>query len=138
MCANVAVIDVYVDKRDRVWIIGLSEFDGAQTDALLFSWEELGAPEGNDADFSSASSESATDAADVDGEVLRAVPFRVVSSARDALPRDASLGGSRGPSDLHLMDDIIFSRSSALLARNRNGDSSSGSSGSGSESDSDE
>lgn len=107
------VIDVYVDKRDRVWIIGLSDFNAGHTDALLYSWEEL-------VDLSAAGQHAS---AGDEEEAL--VPFRVVSSPRDALPRDVSLGSSRGPSDLHLMNDSMFSRSSGLLARNRRGSSSS-------------
>ena len=36
------VFDVYIDKKQKVWLVDMNTFGGA-TDALLFSWDELAA-----------------------------------------------------------------------------------------------
>ncbi|CAM9440982.1 unnamed protein product, partial [Ectocarpus fasciculatus] len=72
------VMDVYVDKQDRVWIVGFSAFgDTTETDALLFTWSEL-----------------TSDAPREDCDIIR-----VVKEESAVLPRNSSVGASRGPSD---------------------------------------
>jgi hypothetical protein len=96
-----AVLDVYVDMKNRVWIIGMSSFGShTDTDPLLFSWE----------DFNEDSADSATDG---DSPTM----LTVMSNA-EVLPRDASLGASRGPSDVHLLGPGLFDRNSHLLQGN--------------------
>jgi hypothetical protein len=93
-----------VDQKNRVWIIGFSPLNG-ETDFLLFSIGDIMHTEQEPSDSS--------------------VPFLTVGSDRDALPRDASLASSRGPSDINLIGSNIFNRSSDLLRRNAADDSSS-------------
>lgn len=93
------VMDVYVDKQDRVWIIGFSPYgDITETDALLFTWDELEAHGCR----SSAPFES----------------FRVIKDESSVLPRNSTVGASRGPSDFSLISGDLFSRNSNLLQGN--------------------
>lgn len=96
------VLDVYVDKQDRVWIVGFSPFgETSETDSFLFTWTELetqaSRPDARGHDFES---------------------FRVVQTESHVLPRDTSVGASRGPSDFRLISEDIFSRNSKLLQGN--------------------
>lgn len=77
----------------------------------------------------------AADPAPGDGISHIPIPFLTVGNDRDALPRDASLASSRGPSDINLIGPTIFNRSSDLLRRNAASDDSSSS---GSSDDDDE
>jgi hypothetical protein len=70
------VLDLYIDKKNRVWIIDFDGFGPSHpVDPLLFSWQEL----------ENQSSENE-------------IPFLVVTHDGDRLPYD--LGASRGPVDL--------------------------------------
>ena len=73
------VLDIYIDKKDRVWLIDVNPF-GDPTTALLFTWEEL----------LSASPETPQ--------------FRIVESDNDVLV--STKGSFRGPVDIHLSPDI--------------------------------
>mmetsp|Transcript_14824 Transcript_14824/g.22316 ORF Transcript_14824/g.22316 Transcript_14824/m.22316 type:complete len:318 (-) Transcript_14824:29-982(-) len=73
-------IDVYVDKKNRVWIVDFGLF-GDATDSLLYSWEEL-----NDIDTSECD-------------------IRVVMSQNEVLPHQA--GSTRGPVDMTEVQDPI-------------------------------
>lgn len=44
------VFDVYMDKKDRVWLVDINVW-GQQTDGLLFSWEELAEMDASRFDF---------------------------------------------------------------------------------------
>lgn len=86
-------MDVYVDKQNRVWIIGFSEFS-RQTDSLLYEWPDL---ENQDVDIP---------------KIL------VVELQSSILPRDATLTASRAPSDFSLVSENIFTRNCKLLQKN--------------------
>lgn len=108
------VIDVYVDKQDRVWVIGLSPFgETTETDSLLFSWAEI------------TEHISLRDEEGRRGEIVSFDFFRVIEGESKVLPRDPSIGASRGPSDFRLISDNIFSRNCSLLQGNGDSDSSS-------------
>ena len=86
--------------KNRVWIVGMSSFGSdADTDSLLFSWSDFDEPV-----------DSVTDAA--------SPPILTVMNTLGVLPRDASLGASRGPSDVHLLGPGLFDRNSQLLQGN--------------------
>jgi hypothetical protein len=72
------VLDLYIDKKNRVWIIDFDEFGSSHpVNPLLFTWEEL---------------ENRNSVADQE------IPFLVVTHDGDRLPYE--LGASRGPVDL--------------------------------------
>ena len=71
------VIDVYIDKQDRVWIVDFNVF-AERTDSLLFSWDEL---KGWTQD--------------------KPAEFRIIETAKEILPQ--SLNNYRAPVDtVHL------------------------------------
>lgn len=85
----IVVVDLYVDKKSRVWIIDFNPF-GFPTNPLLFSWEEL--------------------------QTVEWIPdhrtefeFRIVSNSSELLPN--SHGEARGPIDTtemqFQMEDIM-------------------------------
>lgn len=94
-------MDVYVDKQDRVWVVGFSPFgDVSKTDALLFTWTELLARSADTLE------RNATEI------------FRVLITESSVMPRDSTVGASRGPSDFNFISGDIFSRKSRLLQGN--------------------
>jgi hypothetical protein len=100
------VLDVYVDKQDRVWLIGFSPFgEETETDSLLFSWGEI-------KEHILCRGDASVE------EIVAFEPFRVIEGESKVLPRNPSVGASRGPSDLNLISGNLFSRNSKLLQRN--------------------
>ena len=99
--ARADVFDVYVDRKDRVWLLDFAPF-GGDTQPLLFHWEEL-------ADFDSAALEAAVAglAECLDGarppptpptaDAQPCIPFRTVTS--EAM-RCGPLTHHRYPDDL--------------------------------------
>lgn len=100
------VLDIYIDKRHRVWIIDFDEYDSSSVNSLLFTWEEL------DAQYASVSSGNE-------------VSFLVVTQDRDKLPYE--LGSSRGPVDLVEIPNAVQIMMSLANRKTRNNGSSTGS-----------
>lgn len=100
------VLDIYIDKRHRVWIIDFDEYDSSSVNSLLFTWEEL------DAQYASVSSGNE-------------VSFLVVTQDRDKLPYE--LGSSRGPVDLVEIPNAVQIMMSLANRKTRNDGSSTGS-----------
>ncbi len=71
------VIDIYIDKKERIWIIDVNPF-GEPTSALLFEWHELLA--------------------------IEELDVRIVESEGEKL--SSALGMKRGPVDVHLAPDF--------------------------------
>lgn len=113
-------VDVYVDKRRRVWIVDFNPFGDPST-SLLFDWEELLAVYNSTvltlgSSTAAAAVATATDVAD-DGTTTAAATsapsqplahpdfeFRIIERQADALPSPA--GASRGPIDVTLAPDF--------------------------------
>jgi hypothetical protein len=74
------VVDVYIDKKDRVWIIDVNPF-GEPTCPLLFEWEEL-------QQLSS----------------LGEFTTRIVENEDEKM--SSTMGMSRGPVDVHLAPEF--------------------------------
>ena len=74
------VMDIYIDKSKRVWIIDFNIF-GHPTNSLLFTWEEL--------------TQSISKSENIDSDVNISSILRVVESSVDTLSSDT--GMSRGP-----------------------------------------
>ena len=94
--AAVDVLDLYIDKKNRVWILDFDVFSSC-TDALLFSWEEL---DGH-VEHAAMSCESQEqrprnegDQVPVAGEPI----MRVVENPSEVFPSPA--GAHRGPVDV--------------------------------------
>ena len=75
--SSVDVLDVYVDKKDRVWVLDVNPF-GDPTSPLLFDWEEL------------------TNSSNL--------IIKIVESDEEKMT--STLGSSRGPVDVHLAPDF--------------------------------
>ena len=109
-------VDLYVDKRRRVWIVDFNPF-GEPSSPLLFDWDELLAVYERTAASSATttiptsasttveawtstarSATAATTAAHVEFD------FRIIERKEDALPSPA--GASRGPIDVTLAPDF--------------------------------
>ncbi len=71
------VIDIYIDKKERIWIIDVNPF-GEPTSALLFEWHEL--------------------------LTIEELDVRIVESEGEKL--SSALGMKRGPVDVHLAPDF--------------------------------
>jgi hypothetical protein len=97
------VFDIYIDKKQRVWIIDFDEYDSSSVNSLLFTWDEL------DAQYVSVSSGNE-------------VSFLVVTQDRDKLPYE--LGSSRGPIDLVEVPNAVQMMMSLVNRKNRNRSSS--------------
>eukprot|EP00598_Pedospumella_elongata_P000414 CAMPEP_0184973386 /NCGR_PEP_ID=MMETSP1098-20130426/5193_1 /TAXON_ID=89044 /ORGANISM="Spumella elongata, Strain CCAP 955/1" /LENGTH=367 /DNA_ID=CAMNT_0027495839 /DNA_START=27 /DNA_END=1130 /DNA_ORIENTATION=- len=84
------VMDVYVDLKNRVWLVDFNPF-GEPTCALLFEWEELFAlPEVKTINEVSATAPTTE---------TQLCEFRIIESAAEVL--QSSKGSSRGPIDVH-------------------------------------
>jgi hypothetical protein len=97
------VVDLYVDKKKRVWILDFDTF-ASSTDPLLFSWEELleqeTPPQGAADDAAAAGGqEEERDVIDCN------VQFRVIQGPGDVFPHTA--GTSRGPIDVTAVSDPV-------------------------------
>mmetsp|Transcript_3511 Transcript_3511/g.4844 ORF Transcript_3511/g.4844 Transcript_3511/m.4844 type:complete len:139 (+) Transcript_3511:738-1154(+) len=90
-------LDLYIDRKQRVWIIDFNPF-GDPTNALLFEWSELIALSNNELKRVDDEAGEGSDEGELDEF------FRVVASDQDTLP-DAS-GSYRGPIDVHLSQDF--------------------------------
>jgi hypothetical protein len=83
-------MDIYVDKRDRVWLVDFNPF-GEPTCSLLFEWEEL---------------------CTISDELIRAevscepqlCEFRIVENSASTL--QSTKGSTRGPIDVHAATDF--------------------------------
>lgn len=71
------VIDIYIDKKERIWIIDVNPF-GEPTSALLFEWHEL--------------------------LTIEELDVKIVESEGEKL--SSALGMKRGPVDVHLAPDF--------------------------------
>jgi hypothetical protein len=89
------VIDLYIDKKDRVWIVDINPF-GCPTCSLMFDWTEWvenvppNTTPSNDCDSSSS--------------VPIWAEFRLVESEGEVLA--SSKGSHRGPVDVHMSSDF--------------------------------
>jgi len=89
-------LDLYIDRKERVWIIDFNPF-GEPTNSLLFDWSELVS---NSIEFFDKIEVERDDEMDPELDGF----FRVVTSNENTLP-DAS-GSYRGPIDVHLSQDF--------------------------------
>jgi hypothetical protein len=99
------VLDLYIDKKQRVWIIDFDEYDSSTVDSLLFTWEEL------DTEYLIASSSA------------NEVKVSVVTHDGDRIPYQ--LGSSRGPVDLVEVPNAVQMMMSLANRNNQNNQSSS-------------
>lgn len=77
-------LDVYLDRKDRTWIIDFNPF-GHPTNPLLFEWDELTTTPGPQG-----------------GSLVDS--FRLVESEEEVLPNER--GQSSGPIDVHLANEF--------------------------------
>lgn len=87
LCQLPDVMDIYVDKKQRVWLLDFGVF-GSSTDPLLFSWDELFELEPH-----------------LNPPVDTTCDFRVILGPSDVFPHTA--GASRGPIDLTTVRDPV-------------------------------
>jgi hypothetical protein len=110
-------VDLYVDKRRRVWIVDFNPF-GEPSSPLLFDWDELLAV----CDQAGAGTTAATTTVEAWTSAVQPTtgasasasaglcaqsslfPFRLIERKEDALPSPA--GASRGPIDVTLAPDF--------------------------------
>jgi hypothetical protein len=83
-------LDVYLDKKEKVWLIDVNAF-GQPSSALLFEWFEL---------MHSTSSTASSFSSSSSSESL----LRIVESPEQKLT--STLGSKRGPIDVHLATDF--------------------------------
>lgn len=88
-------MDVYVDKKDRLWLIDFNPF-GEPTCPLLFEWEELRA----------AGEQNRAESLPADGESSEAqlCEFKIVENSAEVL--QSTKGSTRGPIDVHAASDF--------------------------------
>jgi len=89
------VMDVYVDLKNRVWLVDFNPF-GEPTCALLFEWEELFAMPVSETVSEVSASSAATEP--------QLCEFRIIESAAEVL--QSSKGSSRGPIDVHAASEF--------------------------------
>ncbi len=101
-------MDVYVDKKDRVWLLDFSVF-GGRTAALLFDWEELAQLGARDSTDALVLDEAADAAACVQSFAVRVGARQVVARIQarhgvrpsplmhHGLPDDFFAGSADGP-----------------------------------------
>eukprot|EP01036_Dinobryon_divergens_P023655 gene23656-32027_t len=86
------VLDVYIDKRNRIWIIDFNVF-GEPTSPLLFEWTEL-----------LPLAENAQNVEDTITAIDLEDRFRVIESEADVLSSVSAT--SRGPIDVHMASEF--------------------------------
>jgi hypothetical protein len=114
-------VDLYVDKKRRVWVVDFNPFGDPST-SLLFDWEELlavyrttinidtpGSAALAAAPAADTSVANATETATIPACALKPIThpeyeFRIIERQGDALPSPAS--ASRGPIDVTLAPDF--------------------------------
>lgn len=102
-------MDVYVDLKNRVWLVDFNPF-GEPTCALLYEWEEL-CSMGATADPSTqgpTEMDAEAGAGGGTGPVIESEPqlceFRIIESPGEVL--QSSKGSSRGPIDVHAASEF--------------------------------
>lgn len=99
-------MDVYVDNRQRVWLVDFNPF-GEPTCSLLFEWAELCNMNESSTDDITSSSQNA---ADINIETTHVHPrydlceFRIIESSAEVLP--STKGSTRGPIDVHAASEF--------------------------------
>jgi len=120
------VVDVYVDRKKRVWIIDLNVF-GQPTSSLLFDWHELlafseqankggGVGDNEITEEVAVAVAAATTIATESNSIDFECEFRIIESARHVLPSE--LSASRGPIDVTFAED--FSRFKEVVKQQAN------------------
>ena len=86
------VMDVYVDGKDRVWVVDFNP-SGEPTCALLFEWAEL-------LEIAKSSNEKLNSHNEVD----QMCEFRIIENEGEVL--QSSKGSHRGPIDVHAASEF--------------------------------
>lgn len=97
------VMDVYVDMKNRVWLIDFNPF-GEPTCALLYEWEELSNMKTTVGEADSAVLIPAEGSVGLLASVPQLCEFRFIEGPGEVL--QSSKGSSRGPIDVHAASEF--------------------------------
>lgn len=98
-------MDVYIDKKEKVWIIDFDQFNHPLVDPLLFTWDELinndngnNINNNNNSELSLPSPLILSPPLSTPSSSETLIPFRIVNETQEKFPHQA--GATRGPIDL--------------------------------------